>query len=214
MSTKTQPLITTIPHGATWQHFKIPIGDGKTQDVLLTFPLAKLFETHPHAHNGNTIGRIANRIKDGKVPNLNGKDHTVSINENGSNSNLHGGHKGWGKQDWSEAEPVTRGTWDEGIKNLDGGSEKTGIVYSLISPDGDEGFPGKVQAWTYYYEGRGQKGEVVLEIEHEAKLIDDNVQETVVGMTNHAYFNLNGPNADATTRDEEWSLDAHTGTLA
>lgn len=208
--------MSTIAHGATWSHFYVPtLNDNEYQDILLTFPDDKLFATHSHPHFGNTIGRTTNRIANGRIADLNGKDYNLSINEtvDGFQNSLHGGVKGWGKHDWDGPQSVIHGSWDEGIKNLEGGLEKMGVEYSHLSPDGDGGFPGAVMAWTYYYEGRGIHGEIVLEIEYKAKLVDDRIESTVIGMTNHAYFNLNGPVKGASTREEEWNLSSHTATL-
>ncbi|KAI4149888.1 MAG: hypothetical protein LQ340_004390, partial [Diploschistes diacapsis] len=190
-----EPCIETIPTGASIYRFLIP---SKTpseppSNIVLSFPHPDLFATHPHPHFSNTIGRTTNRIDNARLDNLNGK--TYHLAKNNGNNNLHGGTKGWGKHQWKGPEKVKRGHWDQEIKGLDGASgssaEREGLLYTLDSPDGDEGFPGDVEAKVWYFEGRGPKGEVVLDIEYEAKLSDapgknQGINETVIGMTNHA----------------------------
>ena len=209
-------LVTTIAYGATWTHFYVPTSDSTVQDILLSFPDDKLYESHPHPYFGNTIGRVANRIANGRLLDLNGKNYELSINEStdGFRNTLHGGTRGWSNQVWSGPLETVRGVWDQDIKNLDGNTEKKGILYTLVNQDGDQGFPGTVQVQTFYFEGRGSKGEVVLEIEYEARLIDETAEATVISMTNHAYFNLNGPISNVGSREDEWNLASHTASLS
>lgn len=55
-----------------------------------------------------------------------------------------------------------------------------------VSPDGEEGFPGTVEATVWYVAGM-QDGKTVLEMEYEVELVGDECEETVVGVTNHRY---------------------------
>ena len=185
-------LISIVPTGASIDKFLVPSKSASDppSNIILSFPHPSLFATHPHPHFSNTVGRTTNRIKGAVLENLNGKIYELAKND-GENS-LHGGVKGWGKHTWKGPEKVKRGSWDADIKGLDGSTkgEREGLLYTLVSEDGDEGFPGTVEAKAWYFEVRGPKNEVVLDIEYEAKLVDDQspeVQETVVGMTNHAY---------------------------
>ena len=96
---------------------------------------------------------------------------------------------------WEGPIKVRRGKWDAGIKGLGGeekdDGEREGVLYRLVSKDGEEGFPGEVEAKVWYFEGRGEKEEVVLEAEYEVKMTDGGeVEETVVGMTNHRSVHL------------------------
>jgi len=82
----------------------------------------------------------------------------------------------------------------EGLEGLEGGES---VVFSLRSEDGDEGYPGSVDVSVTYTAGtQTEEGKEVrvLGIEYEVKLVDDGseVQETVVNVTNHSYFNLTG----------------------
>lgn len=111
---------------------------------------------------GTTVGRCANRIK-GASFELNGKTYPLYAN-NGEN-HLHGGKRGFNKYVWN--------------------GEQTGeaVTFSRLSPDGEEGYPGNLQVQvTISWEGDS------LTIRYEATTD----QDTVVNLTNHSYFNLNG----------------------
>jgi aldose 1-epimerase len=185
------PAIKTTNRGAILDKFTIG-----GQNILLGFPHPSLYTTHPHPHFGETIGRTTNRIANSKLTNLNGKDYTLNAN-NGPN-NLHGGKVGWGARDWTGPTFVRRGDWDEGVRAIkpagwdDGKAQgqkgREGWSYEILSEDGEEGFPGSVVGRVWYFEGRGQKGEVVLDAEYEIVWQDDDksdAKETVVGITQH-----------------------------
>ncbi|MCJ1442478.1 MAG: hypothetical protein MMC23_002973 [Stictis urceolatum] len=216
--------IKTIPRGASLQ--SLPING---QNITLSFPHPSLYSTHPHPHFGETIGRTTNRIAHAQIKNLNGRDYQLFAN-NGPN-NLHGGKVGWGAREWTGPFFVRRGRWDKGIVGVrpdgfdmgagkrgdgdketgDQGEGREGWGYSIESEDGEEGFPGAVKAWAWYFEGRGEKGEVVLDIEYEIRWkegYEGEATETVIGITNHAYFNLNlAQSTPATLAD-------HTATIS
>lgn len=114
---------------------------------------------------------MANRISNAKINDLNGRTYQLVAN-NGPNC-LHGGSVGWGKKVWN------------GPTEIEGGKE-----FRYISQDGEEGFPGRVEARVRYFERREveRDGSVVnvLEFEYQAELVGgEGVEETVVGMTNH-----------------------------
>lgn len=111
---------------------------------------------------GATIGRVGNRIRKGKFT-LNGENYTLAVN-NGPN-HLHGGFKGFDKAVWKADE------------------KENGIVFSHFSPDGDEGYPGNLSVTvTVTLEENG------ISLDYAAETDKD----TVINLTNHSYFNLNG----------------------
>jgi len=116
---------------------------------------------------GALIGRHANRIYRGKFE-INGTEYNVGIN-NGKNS-LHGGIKGFDKYVW-DAKEID----DENAPALE---------LTFFSPDGDEGFPGNLNVKVTYIVSE-QDG---LVMHYEA--VSD--KDTVVNLTNHSYFNVNG----------------------
>lgn len=116
---------------------------------------------------GAFVGRYANRIEDGKFI-LNGKEYTLFAN-NGRNS-LHGGKKGFDKYVLKE-------------NNITDG-ENPSVEFSLFSPDGDEGYPGNLEVKLTYTATENNS----LVLHYEA--VSD--KDTIINLTNHSYFNLNG----------------------
>jgi len=116
-------------------------------------------------YHGATVGRYANRIKDGKFS-LNGKAYTLAKNEIARNCHLHGGNIGFSSRLFTVTD-----------------CRDNAITLSLSSPDGEEGYPGNLTVnVTYTLEND------TLTIEYSAESDAD----TIVNLTNHAYFNLGG----------------------
>lgn len=180
-----------LPLGAIIQSVKV-----KGTNIVLGFPTQDQYVKHNTPFFGETIGRVANRIKDASINSLNGKAYPLEAN-NGSNS-LHGGAVGWGKRIWNGPTPVGI-RQIPGIEHLGGGES---VTYTLVSEDGDQGFPGTVEAKVTYTAGTQDvdgKEANVLGIEYEAKLVGG-ADETIINMTNHSYFNLSGDSTiDGTT---------------
>ncbi|MCJ1308653.1 hypothetical protein MMC25_002306 [Agyrium rufum] len=179
MSSPSSSPFEFVKRGASILTFKI--GD---QNIVQSFPTEALFSSVPHPHFGETIGRTTNRVKDAVLPNLNGgKTYKLAAN-NGPNS-LHGGAVGWGKKDWDGPHAFK-----------DEKSGRDGVLFKYLSKDGEEGYPGTLEARTKYVgytETKEGREETVLEIEYECEFVGDECEETVIGMTNHSYFNLNLP---------------------
>jgi aldose 1-epimerase len=142
----------------------VPDRDGKLQDVVLGFDSIGDY-LHVEGNNfGALIGRYGNRIEQGKFA-LDGKDYQLPQNNYGHS--LHGGPEGFYAQPWQ-------------VESAD----KRHLVLTHHSPDGFAGYPGN------------------LEVKVEYVLTDDNAlvinytattdQPTIVNLTNHSYFNLNG----------------------
>lgn len=159
---------TFIPQGAIIQEFQVA-----GHDLVLGFPTEEQYAKHNPGYFGETIGRVANRISGAKINSLNGKSYSLTAN-NGPNT-LHGGPKGWGKQIFDGPSPVSR-------------NGKEGVAFKYLSKDGDEGFPGTVQLTVWYTAGKVHDAGVEkteLEVEYEVELVGDEVEETVVSVTNH-----------------------------
>lgn len=190
----SETTINTIPLGAILQTFKV-----KGVDIVHGFPTADLYKEHNSPYYGETIGRVANRIKNATIDNLNNTSYTLTAND--TPNALHGGAVGWGKRVWEGPTPVEL-TEIPGINNLKNGETTR---YNLVSEDGDEGYPGTVEVTVTYTKGTqtiAGKEIVVLGIEYEARLVGD-IEETAVNITNHSYFNLSG---EATIEGTEVSL--------
>ncbi|WP_159982306.1 MULTISPECIES: aldose epimerase family protein [unclassified Novosphingobium] len=157
---------TILTYGATLWKFMGPDRDGKIADVLLAYDNVADFEKKPN-YWGATIGRYGNRIADGKFT-LNGKTYQLPQNDHGQS--LHGGGKGFDVRNWK-------------VESVKSGKVAT-AVFSLVSPDGDSGYPGTVKAKvTYSLDETGN-----LQIVFDA--VTD--KPTVLNMTNHAIFNMAG----------------------
>jgi aldose 1-epimerase len=145
---------------------KVPDRQGTLGDVTLGFArLESYLQNGPFF--GALIGRYGNRIAKGKFT-LNGKTHTLPVN-NGPNS-LHGGIKGFHKVVW-QARPLDT-------------TAGPALELKYLSKDGEEGYPGNLRvAVTYTLTDAGE-----LKIDYLATTD----QDTVVNLTNHAYFNLDG----------------------
>lgn len=150
-------------YGGTVTSIVVPDNQGELENVVLGFDnLDDYLSGHPFF--GSLIGRYANRIAGG-VFELDGQQYTLATN-NGEN-HLHGGEQGFDKV-----------LWDAQI-NSDSSLELT-----YLSEDGEEGYPGNLQARVTY--SLSEENELVIDYEANAD------QATPVNLTNHSYFNLSG----------------------
>ena len=155
-----------ITYGATLTELWVPDRSGKLGDVVLGFDnLQGYLGKHPWF--GATVGRVANRIAKGKFT-LDGKEYSLEIND--PPNSLHSGSKDLSRVVW-KAEPV---------------HERNGaaVRFTYDSPDGDEGFPGRLSVTVLYRLTNNNE----LQLEYTAKTD----KATPVNLTNHSYFNLNG----------------------
>ena len=172
---------TFLPTGAIIQSFVV----GKT-NIVQGFPSESQYPIYNSPYFGETIGRVANRIDRGIILSLNGKSYSLTVND--APNALHGGPKGWSKKVWEGPEPA-------GIRSIEGLDGKLeggeSVKFSLKSEDGDEGYPGTVLTTVVYTTGTQKTAEgrvvKVLAMEYEVQLVDDEVEETVVNLTNHSY---------------------------
>jgi aldose 1-epimerase len=158
-----------ITYGATLVSLKVPDRAGKFEDVLLGFDDLGTYETDTH-YMGQVIGRYANRIAKGRFT-LNGVGYKLAVN-NGEN-HLHGGLRGFDKVVW-KARPL----------NAKAGSA---VEMTYVSKDGEEGYPGTLTVKAVYTLTETNE----LRIDYSATTDKD----TVINLTNHAYFNLAGQGA-------------------
>lgn len=149
----------------------VPDINGELQDVVLSFDKIKDFFPENNASDfGATVGRYANRIKDGKIT-VDGVEYQLPQNNFGHC--LHGGPTGWQYQVYEAIE-----------------ADDTHVKFQLVSPDGDNGFPGTVTAWVTYTLTEDNAIDCLYEAETD--------KTTVINMTNHSYFNLSGDPANHT----------------
>jgi aldose 1-epimerase len=142
----------------------VPNKDGKLVDVVVGFKSIGDYEKSTEPYFGATIGRYGNRIAKGKFT-LEGKTYSLFTN-NGQNT-LHGGKKGYQYVVWDATQP-----------------NSSTLVLHYLSKDGDENFPGNLDVTVTYSLTDNNE----LKMDYEAKTD----KTTVVNLTNHAFFNLNG----------------------
>jgi len=173
---------TILNYGGIIQSLQCPDKNGIWDDITTGFDTMEEYKEKSRFF-GCLVGRYANRIGGGKFS-LNGKVFSLFKNNGGSAPNcrhsLHGGRLGFDKYLW-ESKVITNG-----------------IELTIMSPDGDEGYPGNLQVTVQY-----TLVDDALTISYSATTDAD----TVVNLTNHAYFNLDG--------HASWgTLDNHTITLS
>lgn len=151
-----------ISFGGTLAKLMVAGSDGPV-NVVLGFDNLRAYRTHG-AFFGAIVGRCANRIAGGRA-HIGGRDYRLDLNENGR-THLHGGAGGFGVRDWT----VERRSADS-------------VLLSLVSPDGDQGYPGQVHASCLY---RVEPDRLVIELEARTD------RETLVNLAAHPYFNLDG----------------------
>lgn len=143
----------------------VPDKNDSLQDVVLGFDKATdYFPQNNLSDFGAAIGRYANRINQGQITI---DEETIQLPQNNFGHCLHGGPSGWQYQVYDVME-VTDNS----------------ITLQMVSPDGDNNFPGEVTATVTYT----INDENAIEINYSAKTD----KTTVINMTNHSYFNLNG----------------------
>ena len=172
-----------MTRGATLIQLLVPDKNGNLTDVVFGFDDVAGYESERNQYFGCVAGRVANRIAKGKFT-LDGKEYTLATN-NGPN-HLHGGVKrSFDKVVWKAEEVKTE--------------HGPGVRFSYTSPDGEEGYPGRLDA-TVTYSLNDQN-----ELRVEYKATTD--KPTPINLTNHTYFNLSGQGAK-TVLDHELMIAA------
>jgi aldose 1-epimerase len=158
--------LRAMTYGAIIVSLRVPDRAGSLRDVVLGYDsLAGYVKSSPYF--GAVVGRYGNRIAKGKFT-LDGATYTLEVN-NGPNA-LHGGLKGFDKVMWLA----------DTLRSADG----VGIRFHYVSKDGEEGYPGTLNATvTYLLTGSNE-----VHIAYEATTD----KATPVNLTQHSYFNLAG----------------------
>lgn len=178
--TNEQGMVAKITdYGGVVVSLLVPDRDGKLEDVVLGFEDFPAYAADEGWY-GAITGRTANRIKHGKFS-IDGNDYQLATN-NGPN-HMHGGVKGFNKQLWKGKASVTNG------------EPKLKLKYT--SPDGEEGFPGKLKITTTYT----LTADNGLKIEYEATTD----KPTICNITHHSYWNIGGPSSTS-IHDQELQM--------
>ncbi|UIR54736.1 galactose mutarotase [Sphingobacterium sp. SRCM116780] len=142
----------------------VPDQEGNLRDVVLGFAKGADYNNPKEPFFGTIVGPFGNRIAKGKFK-IDGQTYKLAIN-NGVNT-LHGGFKGVHFANWS-------------VKS----ANDSAITFSYTLPDGAEGFPGNIAMEVTY--SLNDQNELTIAYQAQSD------KKTVINLTNHAYFNLNG----------------------
>ena len=173
-------VVTLMDWGATLLSTRIPMKDGSVREALLGCASPEQY-TEQAAFLGASIGRYANRIANSRYT-LDGQ--TVELAPSQGKNQLHGGPEGFDKRRWAIAS-----------------QNPTEAVFTLTSPDGDQGYPGELQATAIYRLTEDNR----ISIEYRAT-VD---KACPVNLTNHVYFNLDGDQTDVRNHKLQLLADAY-----
>jgi len=169
-------------YGATLMSFCVPSHGGAPVELTLGYETLDAYRKGT-SYFGCTVGRFANRIAGGSFT-LDGKSHKLFCNEKGL-THLHGGKKGFDKVVWHAETFETKGAQN--------------VRFSYTSPDGEEGYPGKLSVTVVY----SLTDQDELKFDYTAQTD----RATPVNLTNHSYWNLAGAGS-GTILDHELTLHA------
>ncbi|KAJ1684583.1 hypothetical protein LUZ63_020338 [Rhynchospora breviuscula] len=170
--------LDVLPLGATVQRLVVTGGDGVRRNVVLGHATEQEYLDSTD-YLGAVVGRYANRVAEGRFV-LDGVEHRLGVNDRGHH--LHGGPDGFDRRTWE----VVRHDADR-------------VELALVSPDGDQGYPGRLQAWaSYAVEGSS----VVVDLRARSDA------PTLANLTSHAYFALDGDVAGTSVLDHRLRVPA------
>ncbi|WP_407553330.1 aldose epimerase family protein [Streptomyces sp. Pv4-95] len=160
--------VAVLTYGGIVQSIETPDRDGKSRQVALGFAGLAPYAADGGSYFGALVGRYANRIAGASFA-LDGRTHSLAANA-GPHS-LHGGPRCFSRQVW-DARPV-----------------EDGVELHRVSPDGEEGFPGRLDVRVTYTVSGGDALRIAYRARTDAP--------TVVNLTNHTYLNLGGEGSDS-----------------
>ncbi len=159
--------LSSIDFGATITSITLPGPKGQHSNIVLSLPDVAAYENSPRRFGG-VIGRYAGRIGNARFT-LNGK--LIELVPNARGISVHGDPEPYDKRVWQRREFAD--------------AASIGVTYQLVSPDGDQRMPGRLEVALTYRLMRKQN-----ELRMEYRATTD--APTVINLTNHAYFNLAG----------------------
>ncbi len=172
--------VGVLTYGCIIARVVVPDREGRRANVALG--LSTLYEYESRSpFFGCVVGRYANRIGGARFE-LDGKEYHVATRQ--PPNALHGGIRGFDKHVWDVAREISEG-------------DAVGLELKHLSPDGDQGFPGNLEARVTY-----TLASAALRIDYQATTD----RPTVVNLTNHSYWNLRG--------EGEGSIQDHVVALA
>lgn len=168
-----------ITYGAILSELHVPDRNGRSDDIVLGYDDLESYLRY-RGSAGAVCGRYANRIAKAQFT-LDGETHALTVNE--EPNHIHGGAKGFNKQIW----------------NAETDEASNALRLTLDRPDGDEGYPGRVQASVTYRLTEEPALDVVFEATTD--------KPTVINMVHHGYWNLAG-HGSGSVRDQLLLLEA------
>lgn len=170
--------VKILNYGGVINQLIVPDRNGKQTDIVGGYDDLDSYR-NAGGYQGALIGRWANRIADGKFT-LEGKEYVLFVDK-ASGQHLHGGNVGFNAKIWDVVE-------------IDG--DEPALKLSIVSPDGEEGFPGTLEL-TVTYTLTNENGIVI-----NYRATTD--KTTPINLTNHAYFNLGGYAAGSVHPTQLW----------
>lgn len=159
--------VSFIDYGATITSIKLADRHGKSRNIVLSLPNLAAYEQTQRRYAA-IIGRYAGRIGHAQFPL---KDQVIELEPNSKGVAIHGGPNGYDKRVWRRRDYSSR--------------DSLASVFTLISPDGDQHFPGRLTVRVTYRLFRHRN-------EFRIDYVATTNAPTVINLTNHAYFNLRG----------------------
>jgi aldose 1-epimerase len=176
-----------LTYGAILQALSVPDRGGKSADIALGHKDMRGYLTAPN-YFGATVGRYANRIRDGRFT-IDGKGYQLARN-NGPNA-LHGGVQGFDKRLWTVVE-------------IKGDANAAHVTLRYVSADGEEGYPGQLTVTATY--SLNERNELALTYSATT------TKPTILNITNHSFFNLGGEASQHDILDHVLTIPAETTT--
>lgn len=168
--------LSVTNYGATITGLKIPVSASEKTDVILGFKnledYINSFDLPSPPYFGTTVGRYAGRIKNAQFS-LNGEQ--IFLNKNHGKNNLHGGFSGFSRKVWNIIE-----------------TSSESVTLEYVSLHNEENFPGELTVRATYALTENNE----LKVKYTAKSSED----TIVNLTQHSYFNLDGHQNDVTNQ--------------
>lgn len=180
MENENGAYVSIIDYGCRIVDISVPDKNGELRNVVLGYSSIEEYEKDT-SFFGSVPGRFANRICKGKFT-LNGVEYQLAQND--GENHLHGGPTGFADRVWN------------------GKIEDDKVIFSRLSADGEEGYPGNLNVSVIYSFSADNELSITYEAESD--------KDTILNITNHAYFNLNGEGS-GDIKSHELYLDAdHT----
>jgi aldose 1-epimerase len=177
--------VRAITYGGIITSLRVPDRDGRFDDIALGYDTLDGYLKNNSPYFGGIIGRYANRIANASFT-LDGKKYALAAN-NGPN-HLHGGKTGFDKVVWKAKD----------FQNSTG----VGVAFEYASPDGEEGYPGKLEVSITYT--LAERNELIVDY----FAVSD--KPTPINLTQHTYFNLTGGRRDVLDHQLTINADRYT----